>query len=253
MFWRLHVTGHTADRSDGRNEANRSRRPHAGARNYPRRAGGAGKRGSGGGSALRALASKAMPVSRSTGRSHPARLRGDAVAARTGTDGTSHWVLTTRTRHRPKVLLTISTSVCSTATGACWEGAEADRVRWRPRLHHHQPRRAASGAVASKTVATRARLSGRGAGPTSSATRGRLGAFFNLGQMVPIGNRQRAPRRIAPRCWPRALRRGLDRELSPPPRELALAPPSPPVSRSLPWSGWWGSMRRQSPPRDCSR
>lgn len=147
---------------------------------------------------MRALASKAMPVSRSTGRSQPARLRGDAVAARTGTDGTSHWVLTTRTRHRPKVLLTISTSVCSTAAGACWEGAEADRVRWRPRLHHHQPRRAASGAVASKTVATRARLSGRGAGPTSSATRGRLGAFFNLGQMVPIGNRQRAPRRIAP-------------------------------------------------------
>jgi hypothetical protein len=142
-------------------------------------AGGAGKRGTGA-AVFREFASKAALVSRSVGTNQAVRLGAEGSRVTGGTAAPCHRVLVTRSRQRPRVLRTISISVRSIAAGVASRSAWAATFRRRPWLHHHQPRRAATGAAASSRVANPARANCRGAGSASSATKGRLGAFFKL-------------------------------------------------------------------------
>jgi len=135
--------------------------------------------------------------SRHTARTKPAGGGTEVfAAAATGAEGTDQRVSTTRMRHRPSVLRTISISVRSTATGSGAGCAETVRVRRRQWLHHHHAARAASGAAAKRSVTKPARGSGRGDGSTNSPLSGLLGVFFNRYQMVATADR--APDRAPP-------------------------------------------------------
>jgi hypothetical protein len=122
---------------------------------------------------------------RSAGRSQRRLPRaGTTEVASTGAAGTSQRVLTTLTRRRPRVRLTISTSVLSRVDAECSAERSVVTARRRPWVHHHQPRRASSGAAATSRAASRACEPAPGC--TTSAARGSLGDSFTSASMVPI-------------------------------------------------------------------